>query len=403
MKTDAPEPSRRARSIYEGREPAGRLFRRGGRDAPDAGGPSRSRPPRPPFSMDILFLALVAIYAIASTAYIVHRHRALAVEARSKASHPVPAADSQPEGRGDAQSSAGTGDRPAGDAAVGVVRRICDGNREIVDLVRDADRMIDRGLVTEALARIDRRLASAPGNLDLRLRKAGIERTLGRMAAARDGFVAVLESDPSRIEAREGLAAVLLELKDPEGALDAAQWVLEVEGHRPESLRVAARAAVDLGQYAVALGHMRLWVQQEPESVEAQDLLGLCQLRLGEYGKAAFQLGALIRKGKGTEATYLNLVLAYAQQKQSNDVADLLMKAVQRLDRARVVAWFGRPDFAVIREDPTVAAVASQIIEGVSPGLSLHLPEIQREGPSERGIGMTPAPDLGTRPILLKR
>lgn len=381
MSTEDLDMPPRGHSIYDGREPPGRLFRKE-RRAPVSGDTSASDPRRVPSRpWAIVFLGLVAVYAVAATVFIAVRHR--------PEIFPKP----RNAGTGAAQALTESGaDAPA--AAHAVVRLLRSEADAVRDAIREADRMADRGLVRQALQRLQQRQEGFPDNMAMRLRIAEIQLSLGDAASARDGFVAAIRIDSANIDAREGLAGALLALKDPAGALDMAQWALEGGKSGVGSLRDAARAAIDLGQYTVAAGHLYAWLQEHPDAVEARDLLGLCHLRLGEYGKAAFQLGDLIRQGKGTEASYLNLTLAFAQQRQSNDVADLLMKAALRLNRPRVLAWFARPDFAAIREDPVVAAVAAQIADGASPGLSIRLPDASRETASSDSVGMTPTPDL---------
>ena len=383
---DAENPSS-GRNIYGGREPQDRLFRgreRSGSTSAEAGRPRR----RPGRSWSLIFLAVVALYGLAATAYIVVRTPSFPdLLKRWSAPRPAP-------GGAEARREAPTPVAPGASAVVGRLRVEA---RESQDAVLDADRMVARGLLREAMIRLERRAADGDASLGLRLAVARIRLSLGEAEAARDGYMALIGVDPSNVDALAGLAAALLKLGDSDGALQAAQWAMDEGGSGVDVLRGASHAAVGVGQYTVAAAHARVWLQQDPESVEAQDLLGLCHLRLGEYGKASFLLGELIRQGRGSEASYLNLVLAFGQQRQFNDVADLLMKAVQRLDRRNVLAWFGRPDFKVLREDPVVEAVAAQIIDGASPGLTLRLPEVSREIPRERGIGMTPAIDLGIR------
>lgn len=394
MSPDDAENPPSGRNIYGGREPQDRLFRgreRSGSASAEAGKPRR----RPGRSWSIIFLAVVALYGLAATAYIVVRTPSLPGLLK-RWSAPRPDSGGA-EVRREVPAPVAPGPAAAGERSAAVVGRLRAEARSSQDAVLDADRMVARGLPRDALVRLERRAAEGDASLELRLSMARIRFALGEAEAARDGFLAVLGADPSNTGALAGLAAVLLKLGDPDGALQAAQWAMDEGGSGVDVLRVAAHAAIGVGQYTVAAAHARVWLQQDPEAVEAQDLLGLCHLRLGEYGKASFLLGELIRQGRGSEASYLNLVLAFGQQKQFNDVADLLMKAVQRLDRRSVLAWFGRPDFKVLREDPVVAAVAGQIIEGASPGLTLRLPEVAREIPMERGIGMTPSVDLGIR------
>jgi len=390
----APETPSSGRSIYEGREPADRLFRGRERSGASASGTAtpRRRTGRP---WAIIFLAIVAVYGLAATAFIVIRTPALAGFVMRGLGRPSSGAKGEPSAP-PAMSATSPAD-PAPTSSVVVVQLRAEA-QACRNTILEADRMVARGLARDALARLERRAGEGKDSLDLQLAMARIRFDLGDTKAARDAYASVIRTAPSTVEARIGLAAALLKLGDAEGSLQAAQWALDDGGAGVDGVRIATHAAVGVGQYAVAAGHARVWLQQDPESVEAQDLLGLCHLRLGEYGKASFLLGELIRQGRGTEASYLNLVLAFGQQKQFNDVADLLLRAVQRLDRRSVVAWFGRPDFTVLRENPVVTAVAFQIVEGASPNLALKLPDVSSEIPMERGIGMSPAAiDLGMR------
>lgn len=389
MSTGDRETPGHGRSIYDGREPPGRLFRKVRHTSvpADTSDADPRRAPRRPWA--ILFLGIVAAYAVAATVFIAVRHGQAIMTKPLRPGAGAAPARTAPEGHPTAE-------------AENIARRLRSEADAVRDAIRDVDRMFDRGLARQALQRMQQRQTGLPDNLALRLRIAEIQLSLGDAASARDGFVAAIRIDPANVDAREGLAGALLALNDPEGALAMAQWAIEGGRSGAGSLRVAARASIDLGQYTVALGHLHGWLQAQPDAVEARDLLGLCHLRLGEYGKAAFQLGDLIRQGRGTEASYLNLALAFAQQKQSNDVADLLAKAALRLGRPRVFAWLERTDFDAIREDPVVAAVVAQIAEGASPGLTLRLPETSRETASPRTFGMTPPPDVVSRKLNMK-
>lgn len=403
MNSHEPTNGSSRKGLYDDREPPATLIK-GGRLPPteaERKKPVRGHPVSRPWAA--IFLALTALYAIGTTAFIAWRIQ----KARPSGGDPAIGGESlesidPPERTSSGPSSlspaAGKRDR----VTTNCVQRLRSGELRWREMLREIDRLMDRRLVTEADERLTEAIRVNPGILSLTLRQAELRLTMGDVRKAIEGFVEVLRADPAVLAAREGLALALQRDGDSEGALDAARWVLELDRSRSKTLNVAAEAAIETGYFSEAVGYLRSWLQLEPHSVAAKDLLGLAYLRLEEYGKAGFQLGDLIRQGVGTEATYLNLTLAYAQQKQSKSVADLLLLSSERFDRDHVLAWIGRSDFDEIRSDPVVATVIDRIRQGVSTAQILSLPSANSVPVFEKGIGMMPAPDIGIKPVDLK-
>lgn len=298
-------------------------------------------------------------------------------EAPSSEAPPSPAADGGSETR-----------------LLGAIDRLQNRQTRNRDIVRETGRLASRGLIEEATALLRRELEADPKSLVLQEEMAGLDLAAGRVAAAQDGFLNVLAYAPDRTSAREGLAEACLRLGHNAAALAAAQWLLQDDPDRMAALRIAARVSVEVGQYPAAAQHLRRWLERDPGSVEARDLLGLCYLRLGEYGKAAFYLQKLARDGDGTVATFLNLALVFAQQKQSDDVISVLGEASHRYSAKTVVDWFGRPDFAALHSDARVMAFVTQLITEASPALSLRLPERSSTIVTGPMMGTLPRPDL---------
>jgi len=394
MKTTDQNPPPADQSLYSAREPPHALGRGRWRVAKSAVFPGAPGRRAISVSWAAVFLSIMAVYGAAATLYIVRRGRTSGETSRRTVSPPDVLS---PDALSFNVAEPGSGD---GDETV--VRRLQTSVARRMSVLREADRLADRGLLDKAIERIEEELRRDNSSLALRLRRADFMLMAESVEASRDAYLDVLRADPFLLPAREGLAKALWAAKDHAAALAAARWVLEVDGRRLAALRIAAQAAIETGDHELAVGHLRTWAQLDPTSVSARDFLGLAYLRLGDYGKAGFQLGDLIRKGQGTEATFLNLALAYAKQRQPSSVAGMLMKASERFSRERVLQWVERPDFADIAADPVVASVVSQIRMGVRPATALAMPGERGEIAFEQGIGLTPAPDLGIRPASLQ-
>jgi len=330
---------------------------------------------------------VVVLYGLGATIYVMHRGGWL----RRTPSSPAP------EGPGVAGAGAVPAQvqsAPSGQLAIlSLIERRQRQERRERDLVNEVDRLVDQALVDEAATLLDREMVAEPGSLKLKELRGQLHLLRGEFGAARDLFLEVLAANPDHVVAREGLAEALLGGGEPVAAFAAAQWALQADPQRVGSLRAAARAAIEVGQYGQAVQYLRRWLERVRGSVEARNLLGLAYLRLGEYGKAAYQLGELVRDGLATETTYLNLALVFAQQKQSSDVVDVLAAAAQRLSLRQIAAWFERPDFAPLHDDRDVTAFMNRLLTAGSVASTLRLPA-RPVVETREVLGMMPTPDL---------
>ncbi len=272
-------------------------------------------------------------------------------------------------------------------------RLVRDWERTEQSALQEIERNLDRGMAEEARRLATRMLETNPDSLTMREMLGWTQLQDGDLASATTNFLAVLRADPQRAKSRAGLAEVVLKQERFDVALDAARWILEQTPQDTRALRIASRAALEVGEYAAAQRYLRSWLAQQPQNREAKDLLGLCCLRLGEYGKAIFYLSELCRDGNATEATYLNLALAHAQAGQTGEVVRVLSEAVERFSVRTVASWFGRTDMASLRDQPQVALFLDRLLKDAAPTLTVRLPERPVVFP-ETTPGLLPPPDI---------
>jgi len=108
-----------------------------------------------------------------------------------------------------------------------------------------------------ALEAWDKALALAPDDPAILAGKAGTLRGLGHSDAARALYRQALLTAPGQFEAGFGLAQLALEVGDHQEAEAIAARLLAANPERPSAAFLAARVAVDGGQYAVALDRLK--------------------------------------------------------------------------------------------------------------------------------------------------
>jgi tetratricopeptide (TPR) repeat protein len=336
----------------------------------------------------LLVLAILA--ALGATAWIVARQRELRATrgVAPSAGGPLASATSTPEPERPTLPS------PKPDESLSSqFRFVRDWERTEQSTLLEIERNLDRGMVEEARRLATRVLETNPDSLTMREMLGWAQLQGGNLASATTNFLAVLRADPRRTKSRAGLAEVALKQERFDVALDAARWILDQTAQDTRALRIASRAALEVGEYAAAQRYLRSWLDQQPQNREAKDLLGLCYLRLGEYGKATFYLSELCRDGNATEATYLNLALAHAQAGQTSEVVRVLSEAVERLSVRTVASWFSRADMANLRDQPQVALFLDGVLKNTAPALTVQLPERPTVTP-ETTLGLLPPPDI---------
>lgn len=97
----------------------------------------------------------------------------------------------------------------------------------------------------------------------------------------------------------------------------------------PEAHTLIARAALEQGRAAEAIGHLELATRMQPAQVAWQGLLADALFRAGQYGRAAAQYEVYVKSYPQDGAAYTNLGIARAAEGATNGAVDAFTRAAQ--------------------------------------------------------------------------
>lgn len=282
--------------------------------------------------------------------------------------------------------------RPAGtfDGDPASIRRMTEGATRTALVYSEAEVMAARGLVSEAIAKLEAHLEQFPERIEIKRLLAQFRLHLGQYDSAGPLVTDVLRADPRDAPARLMLTEVLMSKGQSVSAYESAKWALELLPRDPVALRNAGRAALHAGWPQAALPHLLELREIRRTDPECQQLIGLCHLRMGEYAKAIYQFDEILREGKADESVYFNLAVCHAQQKQVQGAVDVLSRAAHQFGAARISSWIASQDFRPVRTDAYFSAFVSQL--GLAP---MPSDDSVRAG---QGMGMMPESATSMRP-----
>jgi putative PEP-CTERM system TPR-repeat lipoprotein len=158
----------------------------------------------------------------------------------------------------------------------------------------------------------------------------GAQVALGKHAAARESFEAVLAIDPAFHQARANLAA----LKARDGDLSAAeaeyQQILSVEADHPEALIGLAAVANARGDEAETARWLRRAVQAAPQALKPALALADHYARLGDTAAAVAAIEALSTRRPNDP----QVLVALARAQENAGQRDAALRSYERLVRA---------------------------------------------------------------------
>jgi tetratricopeptide (TPR) repeat protein len=278
------------------------------------------------------------------------------------------------------------------------VQRLRELATRVSDVRREAEQLAARGLIDEAVERLDRERQAAPHNIEIKTAIAGLLFERSRFGEARRWLLEILEAQPRDLEARRSLAMTLMELGQFGDAYDTARWYLEAVPGDLAGRKLAARICLSGGWHEQAVTHLRSIVDARQEDVETRQLLALSYLRLGQHAKAINQFTELIKTSTPDATTYYNLALVYARQQQSRETIDALNHAVEIFGAGIVGQWMGEDDFKPMQDDPLFKTFRAQLIRQQTPDAVTLMPRRPAGGTQE--IGWMPEPMLKDVPKL---
>ncbi|MBM4359643.1 MAG: hypothetical protein FJ096_16190 [Deltaproteobacteria bacterium] len=113
----------------------------------------------------------------------------------------------------------------------------------------------------------------APGDIELRLRHAVLLAEAGRPLEAQDAFTAVLDRDPSNLDALVSLAHLCRRARHLVGAVDLLEHARSFHGDHPEILAALTHLAVDLEDRDGAIRLLVHLQRRAPAHPEAEELV----------------------------------------------------------------------------------------------------------------------------------
>lgn len=181
--------------------------------------------------------------------------------------------------------------------------------RELAQLYRQAEALVDHGAVYEAV-RIYR---------------------------------ALLVLDPTEPTARKHLGELYEQLGDLEGALAEYKVAEKLDPDDHSSLQCSMGTVLGkLGRFPAAEEHLESALRADPDDLAATENLGLVYLKAGRYAKAAKQLRRSVELQPTRARSYLYLGEALNRLDELDEALAALVKSVElQPDDPRAIYWMG--------------------------------------------------------------
>ena len=137
--------------------------------------------------------------------------------------------------------------RPAGtfDGDPASIRRMAEGATRTALVYSEAEVMASRGLVSEAIVKLEAHLEQFPDRIEIKRLLARFRLELGQYDSAGPLVADVLRANPRDAPARLMLTEVLMSKGQFVSAYESAKWALELLPRDPVALRNAGRASME--------------------------------------------------------------------------------------------------------------------------------------------------------------
>ena len=127
-------------------------------------------------------------------------------------------------------------------------------------------------------------------------------------------------------------------------------------------------------------------------------MLALTYLRQGVHARAISHLQDIIKAGAADRVAYYNLAVCYAQKRQPEDVARVLIQASEDLGAEQVAPWMETEDFAPVQLTEIFKNTRVQIMNSIAQSSRAHM----RSPKTDTGLGILPTMDTRLRQIEFK-
>ncbi|MDE2465084.1 MAG: tetratricopeptide repeat protein [Alphaproteobacteria bacterium] len=172
-------------------------------------------------------------------------------------------------------------------------------------------RLAERGRHSEAIAAFESALAQKPDDTRVLYALAGTARRLGLPQVARGFYGRVLALEPERIEAVNGLAQLLCETNEPEGALELLGPFVERYSDCPELRVTLGNALRQLDRPEEAEAAFRAALALSPTCAPALGNLADCLADRGEITAALALYDRLLSRDRDHHTARLNRAILH--------------------------------------------------------------------------------------------
>lgn len=181
----------------------------------------------------------------------------------------------------------------------------------------------------QAIANLDRVLASNPAHLSSATARAGLAAQDGDIERAEAILVAAYEGNRESIDAALALGRFYLETRRPADALRVARQASNLKADDVRVQRTLGLAYIGTGDKRGALQAVRKVVTALPDSVDDRFRLGLLQLDLGKISDAESNLALVYDQRPDDKRVMIALAIAKIGLKQYTEARELVQKLQQ--------------------------------------------------------------------------
>ncbi|MBN1443461.1 MAG: tetratricopeptide repeat protein [Planctomycetes bacterium] len=167
-------------------------------------------------------------------------------------------------------------------------------------------------------------LQAHPGRVEPLLLLAEIHHRLGQTAEAKALWSQVLEVDPARPEAHEGIGWDALQAGEFEAAAASFARVIQVEPHHPAAHNLLARALMGLGRIDESILALRRDLEISPRSTLSLFLLAQQLLQRGDFEEARRFYSTLIELDPSHSGAVYGLAQAQRRLGRQEEAARLM-------------------------------------------------------------------------------
>lgn len=224
----------------------------------------------------------------------------------------------------------------------------------------EVETLIRNGRNTVAREKLIQAGAWVPGAVDRIYGLARVCMAERKYEEAEKLLLRVVEAAPARSDARNDLANVLHRNSRFADALAVAEWICQNDAYSEDGHSVAADAALELGDNAKAIEHLRKLSNLRSDDLAVRNNLGIAYLRAGSQTEAGRIFDEILQRDDRNPTAHYNMALVLAKQGKSEEAVRLLSVAANRLGRSFVGSWMSSAEFDLLKNNAAFIALQKE-------------------------------------------